>query len=216
MFKFLTEEEFFYIIYRYIKVNFDVFKVIDIEINYLILININKKLFKLENINNDIALGKLILISNFNKNNIDDIFQLIKIDKNTYIKQSKNYICYSKQLYIIQLSCIKFYIKDYRANNNEYNKIKILNIEKEIQNDEIYFILQTNMDKYFDYYAIQIELYHLSKKELNKLFHFLLYQGFINKINLLVNFCSLNYYFYEYFYYDIYNNLNYFEEIIFC
>ena len=68
-------------------------KVIDIEINYLILININKKLFKLENINNDIALGKLILISNFNKNNIDDIFQLIKIDKNTYIKQSKKYIC---------------------------------------------------------------------------------------------------------------------------
>ena len=141
MFKFLTEEEFFYIIYRYIKVNFDILKVIDIEINYLISIDSNKKLFKLENINNDIALGKLILISNFTKNNKDDIFQLIKIDKNTYIKQSKNYICYSKQLYIIQLSCIKFYIKDYRANNKQYNKIKIINIEKEIQNNEIYFIL---------------------------------------------------------------------------
>ena len=215
MFKLLTEEEFFYIIYRIIKVNFDIFKVIDIEKNYLILINRNKKLFKLEN-NNNIALGKLILMSNFTKNNIDDIFQLIKIDKNTYIQQSKNYIFYSKRLYIIQLSCIKFYIKDYRINNNEYNKIKISDTEKEIQNNEIYFIFNTNNDKYFDYFPIQIELYHSKKNQLNKVFHFLLYQGFINKINLLVNFCSLNSYFYEYLYYDIYDKLNNFEEILFC
>ena len=215
MFKLLTEEEFFYIIYRFINENSDVFKVIDMEKNYLILINKYQKLFKLENNNNDIELGKLIFIGNFTKNNIDDIFQLIIINKNTYIKQSQNYICYSKQLSIIQLSCVKFYIKDYRKDNNEYDRIKILNIEKEIKNNEIYFILNTNCNKYFDYFPIIIELYHSTKKEFNKVFHFLLYQGFINKINLLINFCSLNSYFYEFFYYDIYNKLNILEEIIF-
>ena len=104
MFKLLTEEEFFYVIYRFINENSDIFKIIDIEKNYLILINKYKKLFKLENHNNDICLGKLIFISNFTKTYIDDIRQLITINKNTYIKQSQNYIFYSKQLSIIQLS----------------------------------------------------------------------------------------------------------------
>ena len=82
-----------------------------------------------------------------------------------------------------------FYIKDYKINDNEYNKIKVLNIEKEINNNEIYFILNTNNKKYFNYFPINIELYHSTKKEFNKIFSFLLYQGFVNKINLLVNFC---------------------------
>ena len=207
MTKSLNEEDFFYLLYRYMNKESDIFKIIDIEKNNLILINKNKKLFKLEYEYKDIYIGKTIFIGNFNLKKKDNIFQLILINKDTYIHISKDYLLNQQKMSLNSFSCIKFIVKDYQK-DNEYNIIKIFDSEKEIKEKEIYFIISTVNIKYFDYFKIPIELYHSRKKELNRKFYFILYQGFLNTINLFANYCSPKSYFYEYFYLDIYNKLN--------
>ena len=51
-------------------------------------------------------------------------------------------------------------------------------------------------------------LHHANKTEANKKFNFLLYQGFLNKINLFINIKASKTYFYEYYYLDLCNNLD--------
>ena len=101
MTKKLKEEDFFKIVYRFIdQNNSDLFKVIDIENNYLILINKFKQLFKLDNNNIKGSLGKIIFISNFLLKKFDNIFQMIIIKEDTYIQISKDEFYYSKNLRI--------------------------------------------------------------------------------------------------------------------
>ena len=205
----LKEEKFFQVLYRFIdQNNSDIFKVIYKEKNHFILINKLKKLFILEHSIINANLGKILFIANFNLKKIDNVFQLIILNENTYMHISKEDFYFSKNLKINTLSCIKFYIKDF-IENNEYNIIKIFNEVKEINNKEIIFILSTFNNKYFDYFPIEINLYHTSQKEeLHKTFHFLLYKGFLNKINLFVNVVLSKSYFFEYFYLDISNKLD--------
>ena len=214
MTKKLKEEDFFKIVYRFIdQNNSDLFKVIDIENNYLILINKCKQLFKLDNNNIKGSLGKIIFISNFLLKKFDNIFQMIIIKEDTYIQISKDEFYYSKNLRINTLSCVKFYIKDFKQ-NNQYDKIKIFNEIKEINDKEIIFVLSTFNDKNFDYFPIEINLYHTSQKEeFNKTFHFLLFKGLLNKINLFVNIVLTKSYFFEFFYLDISNKLNNLDKI---
>ena len=83
-------------------------------------------------------------------------------------------------------------------------------MKKKINSNEIIFIIRTFYYKNFDYFPITIELYNSKKNrdKFKKEFDFLLYQGFLSKINLFLNNGDSNTYFYEYFYLDIYNILN--------
>jgi len=204
------EEDFFYLTFRYLNnknMKSDIFKIIDIEKNNLILINKGKNLYKLEYKNKDIYIGKNIFIGNFNLKKIDNIFQLIIINEDSYIHISKDYLFNPQKMNLNNLSCIKFIVNDYQK-ENEYNIIKIFDKEKEIKEKEIYFIISTINSKYFDYFKIPIELYHSKEQKLNKKFYFILYQGFLNTIILFVNYCSPKSYFYEYLYIDIYNKID--------
>ena len=129
MIKKLKEEEFLFILYRYMDPNFDIFKVIDIERDYLILINKLKKLFKLPNNKINADIGNIIFIGNFTLKNLDDIFHLISLTKDSYIRITKDELYDTRKLSICYLSCIKFYIKDYKE-DNEYDIINISENEK--------------------------------------------------------------------------------------
>ena len=198
------DEQFFYVINRYMETECDIFKVIDVEDNFLILINCSKNLFKLKNNILNANLGKIIYIGNFSLKKLDNKFQLIIINKDTYIKISKDVFIDVKKLSICKLSCIKFYIKDFME-NNQYEFLVINNITQKITEKEIYFIFSTINQKYLDYFSIEILLKHKDKNEPTKNFNFLLYQGFLNKINLFVNISTPKTYFYEYYYLNLYN-----------
>jgi hypothetical protein len=101
----------------------------------------------------------------------------------------------------------KFYIKDYQQ-NNKYKFIIINGKKKEINSNEIYFIISTYNYKNFDYFSMGVELIHSINENLNKEFSFLLYPGFLNKIILYANIDFTKTFFYEYLYIDIYNELN--------
>jgi hypothetical protein len=119
MFKVLDQIEFFLTISDYSiknnKVNSDVFKAIDIEGNYYILIrNANEQiLYKLERskVNIDINLSELIFIGNYLLEDLDNIFKLIIIKDDSIIKVSKDDIYYSNALSINNKSCINFILK---------------------------------------------------------------------------------------------------------
>ena len=209
MIKLLKEEEFINSVEKYMDSSSDIFKVIDIERNYLILINRLKKLFKLEKDKTNADLGDIIFIGHLTLKRLDNIFQLILINPSTYVRISKDEINDTRKISICYLSCIKFYIKDYKE-NNEFDIINISENEKNINSKEVFFIFRTYYEKNFDYFPITILLYH-SKKDKNihkKEYVFLLYQGILNKINLFLNTNDSKTYFYEYYYLDIYNILN--------
>ena len=65
------DEQFFYVINRYMETECDIFKVIDVEDNFLILINCSKNLFKLKNNILNANLGKIIYIGNFSLKKLD-------------------------------------------------------------------------------------------------------------------------------------------------
>ena len=215
MFKVLDQIEFFLTISDYSiknnKVNSDVFKVIDIEGNYYILIRnaYEQILYKLERskVNIDINLSELIFIGNYLLEDLDNIFKLIIIKDDSIIKVSKDDIYYSNALSINNKSCIKFYIKDFQQ-NNKYKFIIINGKKKEINSNEIYFIISKYNYKNFGYFSMGVELIHSIEEKLNKEFSFLLYPGFLNKIILYANIDLTKTFFYEYLYIDIYNELN--------
>ena len=68
------DEQFFYVINRYMETECDIFKVIDVEDNFLILINCSKNLFKLKNNILNANLGKIIYIGNFSLKKLDNKF----------------------------------------------------------------------------------------------------------------------------------------------
>ena len=58
--------------------------------------------------------GKIIYIGNFSLTKLDNIFHLIIINEETYIRISKDEFLDGRKLTICNLSCIKFYIKDFK------------------------------------------------------------------------------------------------------
>ena len=201
------EEDFFYVLYRYMEEGCDIFKVIEVETKFIILINKSKKLFKLENKIPNVDLGKIIYIGNFSLTKLDNIFHLIIINEDTYIRISKDEFLDGRKLTICNLSCIKFYIKDFKE-KNEYDSIEINNKSININKKEHFFIISNISKLYFQNFSIEILLHHANKTEANKKFNFLLYQGFLNKINLFINITASKTYFYEYYYLDLCNNLD--------
>lgn len=211
--KLLKEEELFNIIYRYIDSNISgIFKVIDIESNYLILVDKLKRFYKLDKSKFNLNFGQLIIIANYKLENIEnENFKLINISNNSFTFTSSQNI-YFKDLSINRISPIKFYIKDFNT-INQYNKIVIENSVKEIVKDEFFFVLETYINIY-EYINIEISLIHSNNSKFNKTFNFVLYRGFLNKINLLINNISEESYLYEYIYIDLSKDINNINEII--
>jgi len=118
MIKLLNEEDFFKIIYRHIYQNSDYFKIIDIENDYYILVNNCKNIYKLQKNNYNLNYGQIIFIGSFILNKIDDFFNEIIVNKDSFIYISSQEIYFSKILSINHISPIKFFIKDLKIKIN--------------------------------------------------------------------------------------------------
>ena len=129
---------------------------------------------------------------------------------------SNQNIYYSDNIILNNYSVIQFNFLDFKQ-ENEYDKIEINGIEKEIKENEMYFFIGTFLFKNYDFYPITINLIknpninNNNKNKDNKTFKFILIHGLLNKINVFINYIENNAYFYEFLYYNLSN-----EPFILC
>ena len=211
----LTEENLFILLERIFNENqIKVCKVFDLDVNgNVYLCDKFKNLLKLEKLeadkinqifcfkkNNEIKLCQLCFISNFEIESND-----IKINNKSLIYFSSQDIYFSDKIILNYFSIIQFHFLDFNDNlyENEYNKIEINQIEKEINKKEINFVISSRKLKNQEYYPIIITLINRKENGKKKTFKFILFQGFLNKINAFINYSCEDCFFYEYFIYNI-------------
>ena len=141
-------------------------------------------------------LFQICLIVNYEKSKNDEI----KINDKTFIYLSSQNI-YFNNLLLNYYSVIRFYIPDYKDNNNFYSKIEIEGYEKLIISNDFFFVVVHSYENYFDFYTIKIMLKPTNPKEIIKIFTFKLIHGALNNIICFINNNNESY-FYEYYYYS--------------
>ena len=210
----LDEKQLFYVLQKNsISNNIMVCKIIDIDYNYkgnILLCDRFKNLYKMNNyknnhhfINKEIKLCELIILSNYNLES-----NIIHLKDNSFVYLSNQNIYYSDNIILNNYSVIQFNFLDFKQ-ENEYDKIEINGIEKEIKENEMYFFIGTILFKNYDFYPITINLIknpNVNNNKDNKTFKFILFHGLLNKINVFVNYIESNAYFYEFLYYNLSNN----------
>ena len=215
----LDEKQLFYVLQKNsISNNIMVCKIIDIDYNYkgnILLCDRFKNLYKMNNykndlhfINKEIKLCELIIISNYNLESKN-----IHLKDNSFVYLSNQNIYYSDNIILNNYSVIQFNFLDFKQ-ENEYDKIEINGIEKEIKENEMYFFIGTILFKNYDFYPITINLIknpNVNNNKDNKTFKFILFHGLLNKINVFINYIENNAYFYEFLYYNLSN-----EPFILC
>ena len=205
----LSEEQLFQFFYKpdIFGNKLTLFKVIDINEKYYIVINNKKELYQIiknERIN---ALGlKLCQLFFLNKfrliYNLNLYLNEIDFKNDSIIFISQQDIYFSKLIPINFISVINIYFLDYKI-NNFYNKVIIGQNNYLINGKEIYCVLDLKKND-FDYYPVEIILQNSDNdNKQEKIFNFFLYNGLLNKINAFANYNLTKAYFIEYFYMSI-------------
>ena len=201
-------------------------KIVEICIDGIIVLNDEKKLYKLikkkkvnknkvktytneelKNFeifdklkNNEFNLGNIFLITNFEeKKNENNILSLI-VTKNTFFYLFNEIIYFSNKIKLNNLSVIQFHFLDYKE-QNYYNEIEVKGINKLINYNTINIVIENIRIPNYEYYPISIKLISTKEKETIS-FKFNLIHGFLNKINAFINQRYSKPYFYEYLYYS--------------
>ena len=182
-------------------------KIVEIDdyLKKIYLINHKKKLFIMNISNYEVKLGQFCLISNYeiienkDKNNK---YPFINLLKNSFIYFSNQNIYFADDIYLNYSSIIQFSFLDFKKEENKYNKIQILNIIKDIKDEQLDFIFECKKMKGYEIYPITIKLIDDKKNNETLSFEFLLVHGLINKINTFINYSNNKSYFYEYLYYS--------------
>lgn len=215
LFKKMNQSSFFYLVPRYI-INSNVFKIVDEETNYYILVNDKKKLFKLEKNNIEYQLSQLIYIDKYVIKKFDEIFDLLILEKDSFIYSSGQDIYFESKLHINFLTVFAFYIHDLK-DINVYDTVNIIDTKKTLKNKIEYVVALANIIPNYEYYPVELSLESQRDKNIKKkTFKFLVYQGLLNKINLFINYTSPEAYFYEFLFTNLYGNIgNVIKEILF-
>ena len=168
--------------------------------NNVILVDKTKEVFKLDNhiINKySFELFKICLLLNYEITKNNEIL----LNNESFIHLSSQKI-YFNELVLNYFSVIRFYIPDFKNNNNFYSKIEIEGNEKSINSNNFYFVVVHSYENYYDFYTIQIKLKPTESKENYKIFTFKLIHGALNNINCFINNSQNVSFFYEYYYYS--------------
>lgn len=218
IFEILNEEKLINLLDCYFyNENISLFEVIDIDDDKIILIDTREKIYEINNFQNyiksyQIKFCSLLIIANYiiQKNDKIELTEhsfIYKFDDNSY---------YLQNIEINSYAVIKLIFLDYIKDNNKFNKISYEFGEKEIENETEYVIISSLIDKKYDYYPFELTL---SNSDENKniipiTFTIYLYQSLLIKINTFLNTNSPKTYFYEFFYYNINDNLGTIEKKI--
>ena len=185
--------------------NLSLFKVIDINEDTIIVININFKILNLRK--NDIKLKDLnielcsLLIISIYKEEKDEIV-LLNNSSIFILNQEFHYLDIS----INSKAILKLYILDYKKNSNKYDAIIICAENKKIiiSNNEVYLFINYAFPKIYEFFPCKLKMINNKNEKIKPItFTVYAYNGLLNKINTFLNTDCPNSYFYEYFYYNI-------------
>ena len=183
-------------IYKVIDVNED--NIIVININYNIF-NINKKNDKFQELN--IQCCEMLIISNYKEENNE----ITLTNKSFIYKLNQNF--HYLDIRINSKAILKLYVLDYNNYENKYDTINYSGKENEnitISNKEMYLLVSNTYKRIYEYFPFQICLLNKKKKDIDPItFTIYIYNCLINKINVFVNTNCPKTYFYEYLYYNI-------------
>ena len=185
--------------------NLSIFKVIDVGKNFIVVMNVNYKIFNLDKTNNIIQKLKiecctLIIISNFLIENDE-----IKLTNKSFIYKLKQELHYL-DIRINSKAILKFYILDYNKNDNIFDTIINFDGDEKIviNSEEAYLIINNVYPKIYEYFPCQIGLINSLNKKIEPItFTIYIYNGLLNKLNVFINTKCPKRYFYEYLYYNI-------------
>ena len=195
-----------------------ILKIVSIEENYYLLINIRQKLYKInkDNIskNYDLNLCKILIVTNYKIiGDINSDINLIELNNNSIAFVSSQDIYFSyKKITLNFYSVIKVNFLDYKLQKNIFNKIKIKDKQFQITKREMYFVFSCFKINNMDYFPIEIQLIS-DIPDKNQNYFFILYHGLLNKINAFINFYSEYSCFIEYFFYQINKPLNFVQNV---
>ena len=197
--------------------NISIFEVIDIDSGNITLINKKKEICKINNCSNlikdyGIQFCSIIIICNFNVIGNNEI----EIMNHTFIYKFNEKSYYLKDVLINSYAVLEFHFIDFEKDNNTFDSIYYdertsIKIENEIE----YLVIDSCIDKIYDYYPINLTLFNSTKEESKTItFTVYLYQSVMNKINVFLNTKSSKTYFYEYLYYNLDDELGKMEKKI--
>ena len=184
--------------------NLSIFKVVDINEDNIVVININYNIFNI-NKNSErlkkfnIECCALIIISNYKEENDE-----IKLSTKSFIYILKQELYYL-DIHINSKAILKLYIKDFNEKGNKYNAI--INCEGDekiiISKNEEYLIINNIYPRIFEYFPFKIGLLNTKDEKDPMIFTIYVYNGLMNKLNVFLNTNCPKTYFYEYLYYNI-------------
>ena len=196
--------------------NITIFEVIDIDNDCIILINNQSDIYELDNGNNIINKYKinfcsLIIIANYTlkeKNKIE-------LKDDTFIYKFEEKFYYLEDTLINSYTVIKLFFLDYVKDKNIFDTISYQFEEKKINNENEYIIISSSINKKYDYYPFELTLLNSEDQSISPVsFNIYLYQSLMNKINVFLNTKSSKTYFFEYFFYNINDELGKIEKSI--
>ena len=197
--------------------NISIFEVIDIDNDNITLINRMQKIYRISNCPNliqdyEINFCSLIIICNYNAKENDDI----KLIKDTFIYKFNEKSFFLKNILINSYTVFEFHFIDFDKNNNKFDTVYYddttqIKIEKDIE----YMVIDSLVDKKYDYYPINLTLINSTNEESESVtFTVYLYQSVMNKINVFLNTKSSKTYFYEFLFYNLDDELGKIEKNI--
>ena len=197
--------------------NITIFEVIDIDNGNITLINKKKEICKINNCSNlikdyGINFCSIIIICNYNIKGNNEI----EIIKDTFIYKFNEKSYFLKDILINSYAVLKFHFIDFEKDNNIFDSVYYdERTSIKIKNDIEYLIIDSCVDKIYDYYPINLTLFNSTKEESKTItFTVYLYQSVMNKINVFLNTKSSKRYFYEYLIYNLDDELGKFEKKI--
>ena len=206
----------FLVRYFYDK-NITIFEVIDIDNGNITLINKKKEICKINNCSNlikdyGINFCSIIIICNYNVIGDNEI----EIIKDTFIYKFNEKSYFLKDILINSYAVLKFHFIDFEKDNNIFDSVYYdERTSIKIKNDIEYLVIDSCVDKIYDYYPINLTLFNSTKEESKTItFTVYLYQSVMNKINVFLNTKSSKRYFYEYLIYNLEDELGKFEKKI--
>ena len=206
----------FLVRYFYDK-NITIFEVIDIDSGNITLINKKKEICKINNCSNlikdyGINFCSIIIICNYNVKGDNEI----EIIKDTFIYKFNEKSYYLKDILINSYAVLKFHFIDFEKDNNIFDSVYYdERTSIKIKNDIEYLVIDSCVDKIYDYYPVNLTLFNSTKEESKTItFTVYLYQSVMNKINVFLNTKSSKRYFYEYLIYNLDDELGKFEKKI--
>ena len=193
-----------------------IFQVVDIDKENIILVDKNKNIYKIDKSqeiieNKNIDYYTTIIISNYSNNN-----NKIELTSKSFFYKFPLECYYIENIIINLYSVLEFHFLDFLKGNNLFDCISSPLIgEKIIISNEIECIIFENIfSKEYEFYPIQLILSN-SKNENRKIaFTYYLYPSILNKVNVFLNTKNAKTYLFEYFYYNLTDNLEEIEKNI--